>query len=258
MSNSNEIKFRKIVYLDEQAVLDYLQLNNNGEETKIIKKMSETVAGIEAEGSVGKNFFSIAKLKLSGNSSHRRNNIVETQLSATLISSFVSTLKADSSIEMLSNLRLSIYKNSAAYYRNLVPIMHMIDDINKVSSLSDEDRKNFSGFNIQGMEKTLDLLSAYYDFICQDSDGKKSIVRFNISGMRNNYNLNDLTKMDLQLFGIKVGEAKDLNLEFNHQLDTMLEEQPETKVGADFDELNQAGTESSETIPIIDILMAGV
>lgn len=47
---------RKVVYLDEQAVVDYLELANDGEESIVMKKISETVGNVEAEGAVGKVF----------------------------------------------------------------------------------------------------------------------------------------------------------------------------------------------------------
>ena len=83
------------------------------------------------------------------------------------------------------------------------------------------------------------------------------VVRFNISGLRNNYNLNDLTKMSLKLFGIKVGELKDSNLSFNHQMDNMTQDVPSNNIGADFDN-EQENTRTNLHLPIIDILMAGV
>ncbi|MCO5432989.1 DUF6414 family protein [Enterococcus faecalis] len=257
-----KISFGKVVYLDEQAVLDFLQLKNDGEQLKVIKQVSESVLGIEAEASVGKGLFGLAKLNLSGNAAKKKNNIVETQISNTLISSFKKVIEEGNSlIEKVSDSDLYIHKNSPAYYRNLAPMLNMIDDINKLSSFNEEDRRSFQGINIQNMEKTLDLLSGYYEFICETKD-KKMILRFNISGLRNNYTLNDLTKMNLQIFGIKVGESKDLNLNFDHQLDIMTQdvgEKSESVIGSDFDiEQEEVARTEENLYPIIDVLMAGV
>ncbi|WP_267879135.1 hypothetical protein [Listeria grayi] len=38
MKNKETLSFGKIVYLDEQAVVDFLQLSNNGEVFEVIKK----------------------------------------------------------------------------------------------------------------------------------------------------------------------------------------------------------------------------
>ena len=78
------------------------------------------------------------------------------------------------------------------------------------------------------------------------------IFRFNISGLRNNYTLSDLTKMDVKLYGIKVGEVDSIDLSFNTMIDR-LSNQGQSHLGADFDE-----EKDNEKIPIYDILVAGV
>ncbi|MGO5066869.1 hypothetical protein FDF31_03645 [Clostridium sporogenes] len=255
MVNESKVKFGKIVYLDEQAIVDFLEQEKSGSESTTIKKISETMANIGTEASINKNFFSLIKLKLSGNASHQKNNIIETQIASTLTSSFINEMEKSELIQEITNSKLIISKNSAAYYRNLVPVLHMIDDINKINTLSDEDRENFNGINLKGVETTLDALSGYYDFLCICSDGNKKIVRFNISGLRNNYTLNDLTKMNLKLFGVKVGESSDTNLDFSYQIDKMTQEETMQDTGLDFDEENAL---AKSTYDVIDIILAGI
>ncbi|WP_122645067.1 DUF6414 family protein [Enterococcus mediterraneensis] len=258
MVNKEELLFGKVIYLDEQAIMDFLELNNDGDESKVIKKVSESVAAIEAEASVGKGFFDFAKIRLSGNAAHKKNNLVETRITSTIISSFKKVIDSNNTnIISLTNVNLFIYKDSPAYYRNLVPVLNMIDDISKLSTLSAEEKANFDGLKIQEMERTLDLLSGYYEFICEDQEGKKMITRFNISGLRNNYTLQDLTKMDLHLFGIQVGTANDANLEFGHMMDNIIQEKSSNMKSEDFDE-EQRQEKLNLRLPIIDILMAGV
>lgn len=254
MSKKSKEKFGKIVYFDEQAAVDLLELEKEGMESVVIKKLNETAAQVEAGASVNKGIFNFARLKLSGNASHQKNNIIETQITSTLISSFMDIIKTNQKITKLEDHQLIIPKDSSAYFRNLVPILHMIDDINKLNTLSAEDKENFSGINIKGIEDTLDSLSGYYDLLCICKNGKKKIVRFNIAGLRNNYNLNDLTKMDLTLFGVKVGESLDTNLEFEHQIDNMTTPHNTTKTGLDFDEEQT----TQITYEIIDVILAGV
>ena len=78
------------------------------------------------------------------------------------------------------------------------------------------------------------------------------ILRFNISGLRNNYTLSDLTKMDIKLYGIKVGKIDSIDLSFNTMLDR-LSRQNQSKIGIDFD-----AEQEDNMIPIYDILVAGV
>lgn len=60
--------------------------------------------------------------------------------------------------------------------------------------------------------------------------------------------------MDLTLFGVKVGESLDTNLEFEHQIDNMTTPHNTTKTGLDFDEEQT----TQITYEIIDVILAGV
>lgn len=124
--------------------------------------------------------------------------------------------------------------------------------ITQMNSITDDDKNNFKGIEIKNIERTLDRLSGYYEIKCVSSESKEMIFRFNISGLRNNYTLSDLTKMDVILYGIKVGEVDSIDLSFNAMIDR-LSNQVKSQLGSDFDE-----EQDSEKIPIYDILVAGV
>ena len=128
----------------------------------------------------------------------------------------------------------------------------MISDIEKMNSFTDDDKNNFKGIEIKNIERTLDRLSGYYEIKGISSDNKEMILRFNISGLRNNYTLSDLTKMDIKLYGIKVGKIDSIDLSFNTMLDR-LSRQNQSKIGIDFD-----AEQEDNMIPIYDILVAGV
>ncbi|MEY8457554.1 DUF6414 family protein [Lactococcus ileimucosae] len=87
----------------------------------------------------------------------------------------------------------------------------MIKDIEQINSITTDVKENF--------ELTLDELSGYYEIEGIDLNSKEVIIRFNISGLRNNYTLSDLAKMDIQLFGIKVGKVDLIYLRFNTMID---------------------------------------
>lgn len=115
----------------------------------------------------------MAKLKLTGNAAHKKNNLIETQITSTLVSSFIKILKKDESLISIKNAKLFISKESPAYFRNLSPILQMIEDISKLSNLDKKDKENSSGIDIQKIETTLDTLSGYYDLLCHCEDGTK-------------------------------------------------------------------------------------
>ena len=245
----------KIVYLDEQAVFDFLELHQNGIQSDIIKRVSENMVEVDAEGKVGMNFFTRFKIGLSGNASYQRSGVVESQITSTLLSNFkkfATNKKGSSKVERLDNVKLFIEKDSPAFYRNITPVLDTIKDIEQVKSLTENDKNNFKGIEIKNIERTLDRLSGYYEIKGISSESNESVFRFNISGLRNNYTLSDLTKMDVKLYGIKVGEVDSIDLSFNTMIDR-LSNQRHSQLGADFDE-----EQNNEKIPIYDVLVAGV
>ena len=245
----------KIVYLDEQAVFDFLELHQNGIQSDIIKRVSENMVEVDAEGKVGMNLFTRFKIGLSGNASYQRSGVVESQITSTLLSNFkkfATNKKGSSKVERLDNVKLFIEKDSPAFYRNITPVLDMISDITKMNSITDDDKNNFKGIEIKNIERTLDRLSGYYEIKGISSESNESVFRFNISGLRNNYTLSDLTKMDVKLYGIKVGEVDSIDLSFNTMIDR-LSNQRQSQLGADFDE-----EQNNEKIPIYDVLVAGV
>lgn len=245
----------KIVYLDEQAVFDFLELHQNGIQSDIIKRVSENMVEVDAEGKVGMNLFTRFKIGLSGNASYQRSGVVEPQITSTLLSNFkkfATNKKGSSKVERLDNVKLFIEKDSPAFYRNITPVLDMISDITKMNSITDDDKNNFKGIEIKNIERTLDRLSGYYEIKGISSESNESVFRFNISGLRNNYTLSDLTKMDVKLYGIKVGEVDSIDLSFNTMIDR-LSNQRQSQLGADFDE-----EQNNEKIPIYDVLVAGV
>ena len=245
----------KIVYLDEQAVFDFLELHQNGIQSDIIKRVSENMVEVDAEGKVGMSFFTRFKIGLSGNASYQRSGVVESQITSTLLSNFkkfATDKKGSSKVERLDNVKLFIEKDSPAFYRNITPVLDMISDITKMNSITDDDKNNFKGIEIKNIERTLDRLSGYYEIKGISSESNESVFIFNISGLRNNYTLSDLTKMDVKLYGIKVGEVDSIDLSFNTMIDR-LSNQRQSQLGADFDE-----EQNNEKIPIYDVLVAGV
>lgn len=247
--------YGKIVYLDEQAVFDFLELHQNGIQSDIIKHVSENMVEVDAEGKVGMSLLTRLKIGFSGNASYQRSGVVESQITSTLLSNLkklVTNKKSSSKVEYLDNIKLFIEKDSPAFYRNITPVLDMISDIEKMNSFTDDDKNNFKGIEIKNIERTLDRLSGYYEIKGISSDNKEMILRFNISGLRNNYTLSDLTKMDIKLYGIKVGKIDSIDLSFNTMIDR-LSRQNQSKIGLDFD-----AEQEDNMIPIYDILVAGV
>lgn len=250
-------KLKKIVYFDEQAAMDFLEIDNDGKESEIIKNMLEKTNAIGAEGKVSKGLLSIFNVGVSGNASRKKNSIIENQITSTLVSSFIKKInKKPETIQTIENAKLTIVKESPAYFRNLLPILNMIDDIKEVNVISEDDKNNFNGIKIEGIITTLDELNGYYDMIATTTGNEICLVRFNITGLRNNYNLNDFAKMNLKLYGIKVGTSVDTNITFTNQVDKLTGQGIETNVGADY--YNDVSENDLKSFDIIDVILAGV
>lgn len=257
--------FSKIVYLDEQAVYDFLQIKNGGIQEKMNKAIKENTLGAGAEGGINSGWLSgVFNLKLGGSAKHSRSTLVETQLSSTLISQFVeyvSDSKKDGSILELNKPKLQIVEDSPAYYRNISPVLDVISDVKKLSTMSEADKANFNGIDISKIKGLLDDVSGYYEMLYVLTNGETGIVRFNINGLRNNYSLDDLTRMGLKLYGIEVGKVSNLDLNFINRLENRVDipdEKNEHEYVSKIRREKLSKDIEKHEYKIIDIVFAGV
>lgn len=263
MNKQKTNNFLKLAYFDEQAAVDFLERLNEGEITEKLTKKVEKYMDVGGEGNVGKGFFNIFKLGLSGNFGRNSNSLIETQISRTVFTEFMNRSEDNTDLVKFKNMKLTIAKESLTYYRNIVPYLKLFTNLETVS-----DDKSLVSLNHLEMDRILDNAKGYYEFIGTDVDQKEYIIRFNINGMRNNYSLYDLVKMNLSIQGIKVGETDDINLDFQHEIDVMIQDiDKETPViGANFNEEQTEIDESTEetlsknnlNFDIIDVIIAGV
>ena len=250
-------------YFDEQAAVDFLERLDEGDITEKLTKKVEKYMDVGAEGNAGKGFFNIFKLGLSGNFGRNSNSLIETQISRTVFTEFMKRSEDNKDLAKFINMNLTIAKDSLTYYRNIVPYLKLFTNLETVS-----DDKSLLGLNHLEMDRILDNAKGYYEFIGTGEDQRKYIIRFNINGMRNNYSLYDLVKMNLSIQGIKVGETDDINLDFQHEINVMIQETDKKtpEVGANFnEEQNETDNFNEEKLPknnhkidIIDVIIAGV
>ena len=263
MNKPKTNNFLKLAYFDEQAAVDFLERLDEGDITEKLTKKVEKYMDVGVEGNAGKSFFNIFKLGLSGNFGRNSNSLIETQISRTVFTEFMKRSEDNKDLAKFINMNLTIAKDSLTYYRNIVPYLKLFTNLETVS-----DDKSLLGLNHLEMDRILDNAKGYYEFIGTGEDQRKYIIRFNINGMRNNYSLYDLVKMNLSIQGIKVGETDDINLDFQHEINVMIQEtDKETpEVGANFnEEQNETDnfneeklSKNNHKIDIIDVIIAGV
>lgn len=267
MEGGNELgkKFNlvKVVYFDEQAALDSLEIIDGGASLNVIKSVVEKGKGIGLEAGLGKKLFELVNVNLSGNVKNQSSNLVENQITSTLMSQFIQGLHDDKiNLLEINSPNLIIQDNSNAYYRNLLAITKMIGDLDKLSIISGEEKEPLQGISFTGMHEMLDSLSGYYELEGKFND-KPAIFRFNIDGLRNNYNLSDLVKMsNLTLYGVEVGNTDDLDLTFSNQMDRLVGKDSDKQETIDFDEEyrknRQENLDINNIYLIIDVILAGI
>lgn len=260
MTKNNQSNLVKIAYFDEQAAIDALQIVDKGSALESLSKTLEKESSIDAEGNVGKSFLGMIGFGLKGNAKRDKHTIMQSQVTSTLISQFLEKVSAGKIVLCTVNKpTLRIQKDSIAYFRNLLPITHMIKDFSALENVDEDSQRVLSALNFDQLGDSLDSFSAYYELEGIFME-RPAIFRFNIDGLRNNYSLLDLAKVDkLKIYGLTVGYRDSINLAFDNQIDKLVAEVDDDDL--DFDDLRDNESEKDENIelyPVIDVILAGV
>ncbi|PEE61278.1 hypothetical protein COM90_02225 [Bacillus thuringiensis] len=248
MSGNNK-SLVKVVYFDEGSATDYLTILNGGSflgETQKTKKK-----GHEESGEVAvrlKALFDVFFVKGSAETTGKVkvNNLGETliksTISNTILSDFFDVLPTsddnDNKIVKLSGYKISMIKNSVAYFQTITPYLSMTDGNVQVAEEV--------AFNISRMHETFKSAKGYYELLAKDFNSEK-ILRFNNQAFKNNYNITDLEQMDLVFYGVQVGTMNISSLDFTKAFET------ENEIMMDL-----GGNESDGKLPVFDIILAGI
>ncbi|MGN4875746.1 DUF6414 family protein [Bacillus cereus group sp. MYBK120-1] len=258
---------RKIIYFDEASALDLIDIKNKGRSEEILQSMVEKASKFGGEGAFGTGWLDNLTTGITGSLkaglSRNKRNIIFTNITNTILTSFLELLynpkpkKGDKEIQLetIKVNDLSILAESATYLKSITPFIKILkEDFGKNTLQSD-----IENFNFYKMDEILESAKGYYELVAVDGDSKKSIVRFNLDGFRNNYRLQDLQLMSLTLYGVKVGEATEASLNFMYEI------QPKKDVNSEslgFDafenEKNEKPSSEKDNLDIIDIILAGV
>lgn len=106
------------------------------------------------------------------------------------------------------------------------------------------------------LDEVMERAKGYYEMVGTNSEKTEEVVmRFNLSGLRNNYRLNDLTKMNITLYGVCVGKCRRSDLWMENELRSSNQEN-------DIDLLAEQDESTTPTndkeLELYDILLAGV
>lgn len=249
--DSKEAKFLKIVYFDEDAAQDYVDVTNGGrldwstEENK--ERIAKIVAEIEAEAKSGFNILNYIKATVQGK--------MNAGASAELISAFDKTIKntllTDYIQAAVKDKQVKQFKNSGVYApENSVTLYKM------VSSYMTIVPKEEMPIDMEKLNEAILGERGYYEMLLKDEKEKKSVLRFNLKAFKNNYNLVDLSKMKLTYFGIKVGTCTQNQLSIEKEFDFQVSEEKIT--AEDIVGVDNITEKKENELDVYDIVLAGV
>ncbi|MFQ9450374.1 MAG: DUF6414 family protein [Coprococcus sp.] len=106
------------------------------------------------------------------------------------------------------------------------------------------------------MEKLNEALlgeRGYYAMLLTSETEPTCVLRFNVKAFKNNYNLADLSKMQLTYYGVKVGSCTREQL----NIDKEFEHKPK-KVVMSADNIIDGTVSEQKDLDVYDIVLAGV
>jgi len=241
-------KMVKIVYFDEDAARDYIDIANEGHldwnEAKNKEKLAKLTAEIDTQIGSGFNFLSFIKASLQGGINAEYNKetkrIIASQLSSTLLTEYIKIASVDQNIEKFNGI-IFPPENSISKYKMYSPytIIFPKDEI---------------PIDLERLNEALDSARGYYEMLHTDNNGTISVLRFNDTAFRNNYNLSDLTKMKLKFFAVKVGACQMDNLDMSKEFEFNNAKEPPSAEEV----LGMALKTSKSEICVFDVVIAGV
>lgn len=237
----------KIIYFDEQAAQDYLDITNGGrldwtkEENK--KRAAEILTEIEAQAKGGFNILEVIKASLSGSviakGTGEISNIFDSTIKNTLLTDYLDKVKDTSDVRKFDKCVLYAPSTSASMYKmvssylTIVPKEQMPVDMEKLNSAV--------------------LERGYYSLLVDGDD--ETVSRFNIKAFSNNYGLADIGKMKLTCYGVLVGECKLDDLSIENEFGPVKKEEAITAEsvvdGVDVEPVK-------DKLQIYDVVLAGV
>ncbi len=264
----------KIVYFDEDSVTDYVQIVAGGKLEKTTELLKETNKGTEIEGNVaGKTGISgvfkallgleaqvsaEATMGITLNTNKMAKNIVKN----TLLTDFLGILNEETSdkkrktpqgnIKKFEGYTISVEKDSLSYIVMVSPYLSMLKGGSSISTGEFD-------IAVEKLDNALKTAKGYYEFV--GTRGRSKIVlRFNINSLKNNYKINDLLKMNLAIYAIKVGTTSLAQLNVNNELD--IDFQSTIKDNPDYfvSEKNETedDVDKDKKLDVYDVLLAGV
>jgi hypothetical protein len=171
-------------------------------------------------------------------------SLLSKTLSNTILTDYLARVGDDGRVQRLHGLRLTAAQGSMAFMKMYTPYM--------VIAKTEE-----FGLDLARLDEALERAKGYYELLGEDLDGKKLVLRFNITAFRNNYGLTDLPRMRLVFHGVLVGETRESNLNIEAEMGP-----PETRAPLSALELVDGAAAmprpAGDLLEVFDVILAGV
>ena len=92
--------------------------------------------------------------------------------------------------------------------------------------------------------------------LLKTEENSQSVLRFNLKAFKNNYNLVDLSKMNLTFYGIKVGTCGEDNLSIDKEF--VFQPTAEKVTAEDIIEGKTSADKDEKKLDVYDVVLAGV
>jgi hypothetical protein len=253
-------KMIKVVYFDEGSAMDFLEIKNRG--VKDSTQTSQQTSSSEIGGEVGvkagtgsilqsiASFLPSLELNAEAKSAFTKagEKIIKNTISNSILSMYFDEAakpETDGIVKIPNTYKISIPEESFTFLKTITPLMKMID-------MRQDGEVNL---NISSMDSVIDDWKGYYSVLAtnRNNEEDKKVLRFNIKSFRGNYQLSDLTRMDLACYGVKVGETEMSILSAKNEFTPS-----NSRVPTD-EEINGENTENQNKMyDLIDVVLCGI
>lgn len=246
----NKIKMVKIVYFDEVAAQDYIDIANGGrldwnsEENK--RKVAQMLVKIEAEAQGGFNIFNYFRASVSGNGNvdmgRNIEKVFDSTLKNTLLTEYISKATEDVNVRKFDPDGVYAPENSVSMYKMYSSYLSVVP-------------KEQLPIDMEKLNEALLGERGYYAMLLMNEQNPTCVLRFNIKAFNNNYNLADLSKMKLGYYGVKVGSCTEGQLSMEKEFEN------KPSVNAPTAESILSGDDAMSNdvlLEVYDIVLAGV
>lgn len=255
-------QIRKVIYFDEDAVTDFVQISAGGalstENSKSEQETSQLSANGSAEVGIIGHFMSLISVKskleakAEGGLEDKTKEMTKSVLINTILTDFISLVNGEekSAVKHFTGYKISVPKGSFSQMLLITPYLSMVKGGATIPA-------GDVSIAMEKMDNALRSAKGYYEFVGENQSKQKVIFRFNIKAFRNNYRLIDLLRMDIGIYAIKVGRSTISQLNASKEFDVPLV----SKTNPDYDENETSiasDSDNEKPIDVYDVMLAGV